>query len=73
MRVGDLVRLILDDSIGIIFRMEAVAPRGVYEERIRYWVAWQGGQAEWSWEEELKVISEYRRFSKINRHAQCTL
>ncbi len=65
MRVGDLVRLVLHNTIGIIFHIEHVPPRGVYDGRIRYWAIWDDGRAEWSWEEELEVISESRRSGKI--------
>ena len=67
MRVGDLVLLAIDESIGIIFHVEQVAPRGVYDGRTRYWVAWQDGRTEWSWEGELEVINESRRPGKISR------
>jgi len=60
MLVGDLVRLVLDDSIGIIYQIETVPAQGVYDNRIRYWIAWQEGSVEWTWEEEVEVVSESR-------------
>jgi len=53
---GDLVRLVLDDSIGIICRVEEIPAQGVYDSRIRYWAIWHDGQLDWSWGEEMEVI-----------------
>jgi hypothetical protein len=53
---GDLVRLVLDDSIGIICRVEEIPAEGVYDSRTRYWTIWHNGQLEWSWGEEVEVI-----------------
>jgi len=53
---GDLVRLVLDDSIGLICRVEEIPAQGVYDNRIRYWAIWHDGQLDWSWGEEMEVI-----------------
>ena len=56
MKPGDLVRLVLDDSIGLICRVEEIPAQGVYDSRIRYWATWHDGQLDWSWGEEMEVI-----------------
>ena len=56
MKPGDLVRLILDDSIGIIYKIEEIPAQGVYDIRIRYWAILHDGQLEWSWREEMEGI-----------------
>ena len=56
MKVGDLVRLCLDESVGLICEVEPYMEEGVYIGRLRYWIAWADGGYEWSWENELDVI-----------------
>ena len=58
MKVGDLVRLYLNDSVGLLCKVEPYAEKGAYEGRMRYWVAWQDGKYEWSWENELDAVNE---------------
>ena len=56
MQVGDLVKLVLDESLGIIFRIEEIPSRGVYDKRVRYWVIWEDGDLGWSWVEEMDLV-----------------
>jgi hypothetical protein len=56
MKVGDLVKLALDESIGIIFQIEEIPSHGVYDKRVRYWVTWENGEMGWSWTEEVDLV-----------------
>jgi hypothetical protein len=56
MKVGDLVKLVLDESLGIVFQIEEIPSRGVYDKRIRYWVTWENGEMGWSWAEEVDLV-----------------
>ena len=56
MKAGDLVQLCLDESVGLVCKVEAYTEKGVYTGRLRYWIAWADGGYEWSLENELDVI-----------------